>query len=94
MSTFDRELAAQAGVKAKHLARLLGVSRYTANNWLSGRRNPHDLLAKPVANFMQALNSAVDEGDLPLTDDTLLPEERSVRLMDIISARMDDDARS
>lgn len=88
--SFDRNLAVKAGVRAKHIQRLVGVSRYTANNWLSGRREPHDLLQKRVARFMQALTDAVAAGDLPIADDgTLLPEERSVALMHILRERME-----
>jgi len=87
--SFDRNTAIRAGVKAKHVARLLGVSRFTANNWLSGRRQPHDLIHRRVDLFEEALKEAIAAGELPITDDDMLPEERSVELMRILRTHME-----
>lgn len=86
--SFDIKLAEKAGVQSKHIARLLGVSRYTANNWLAGRRQPHDLIQGKVDEFMNAVQTAVDAGHLPVEGDGLLPEERSVRLLQILQDLM------
>jgi transcriptional regulator with XRE-family HTH domain len=87
--SFDRHVAIGAGVKSKHIARLLGVSRYTANNWLAGRRSPHDLIQDKVETFMTALNGAIADGQLPIVDEDLMPEEASVQLLQILQERMD-----
>lgn len=87
---FDKDLAVSVGVKSKHIARLCNVSRFTANNWLSGRRKPHDLLQDTVDTFMHALKGAVADGELPLpVDEDRMPEEESVELLNILQRRMD-----
>lgn len=86
---FNKDLAEQAGVRSKHIAKLVGVSRYTANSWLAKRHTPHAFLSARVSRFMAAVKGALDAGELPVEDTTLLPEEASVRLLQILQARMD-----
>lgn len=89
---FDIRLAERVGLKSKHIARLVGVSRYTANNWLSGRRQPHEFLQPRVDDLLSAVKQALENKELPLSHKLdLMPEERSVLLMQIIEQYMSAD---
>lgn len=77
-----------AGVKPRHVARLLGVSRVTASNWLRGATKPHSLVQTQVKLLFDAVSLAVNEGNLPVSD-KLPPDERSVKTVSVIKKYMD-----
>lgn len=75
---FNHELIQSAGVKPRHISRILGVSRVTASNWLRGVTRPHYLVAGKAAKLSRAVERAVADGALPVSDQ-LPVDERSVK---------------
>ena len=80
---FDYELVREAGVKPRHINRILGVSRVTASNWLRGVTKPHPLVKTQAAQLSQAVKLATEAGELPVSDQ-LPPDERSVKTVSIV----------
>ncbi|MBT7005050.1 MAG: hypothetical protein HOA06_10095 [Chloroflexi bacterium] len=78
MESFQFELLREAGVKPRHISRLLGVSRVTASNWLRGVTQPHHLIRASADELLSATRAAMEDGRLPVPDQLPL-EERSVR---------------
>ncbi len=56
----------QAGLRPKHLAHAIGVSRVTASLWLNGHGNPHVLLRKKVNDYADLVSKAIERGKLPI----------------------------
>lgn len=77
-----------AGVKPRHLSRLMGVSRVTASNWIRGATQPHPLVSAQVDVLFRAVSTALEEGALPVSD-KLPPEERSVKTLSTVKKYMD-----
>lgn len=74
-------------MQTRHIARILQVSRTTASNWLTGKRQPHILLSTQVDKFMRAVHAAVASGDLPPPPD-LPADERSAKVVAVIRHRL------
>lgn len=85
---FDPVKLRDAGLKPRHVAHLLGVSRVTASNWLRGVTAPHRLIQDRTEALAKAVQQAVDDKKLPVSD-KLLPEERSVRTVALVRRYMD-----
>jgi len=62
------ETLKQAGLRPKHIAPALGVSRVTASLWLNGHGNPHVLLRQKVSEFAELVNKAIRCGKLPIPE--------------------------
>lgn len=54
-----------AEIRTAELARLLGVCRQTASGWLHGQAVPHRLHSARVQAILDAVNLAVESGQLP-----------------------------
>jgi transcriptional regulator with XRE-family HTH domain len=80
---FDHNLFTQAGLKPRHVSRLVGVSRVTASNWLRGVAKPHKLIEDKTQLLQSAIKTALDDGDLPVSD-RLSAEEASVKTVAIV----------
>lgn len=74
MNNFDFSLIAQAGLTQQDVADYLGVSRVTINYWVQGRVDPHPWIKEDVGRFLAKLETAIDEGRLPVQ----LPDLREV----------------
>jgi hypothetical protein len=55
-----------AGITPGTLAKLLGVSRVTASQWMNGHANPHKLLTNRVERFLRMVALALEHKLLPL----------------------------
>jgi transcriptional regulator with XRE-family HTH domain len=53
------------GVTPKHLARLLGINRVTASNWVNGHSSPHPILHKKASKLLLAAQCASLDHSLP-----------------------------
>jgi len=80
---FDYELVREAGVKPRHISRILSISRVTASNWLRGVTKPHHLVKAQAAQLSQAVKLATEAEELPVSDQ-IPPEERSVKTVSIV----------
>ncbi len=56
----------RAGIGPGVLAKLMGVSRVTASQWVNGHAEPHRLLKERVDSLLTKVNYAVSHGRLPL----------------------------
>ena len=63
------EVLKDAGLTPSTIARLLNVSRVAVSLWVNGHSKPHSLLKRRVDKLLQAIQSAVDCNDLPLSED-------------------------
>ena len=79
LSTFTR-----AGLKLKEIAALVGVSHTTAGLWMRGQRSVHYLLEDKVSKTIEAVDEAVQNGELPLSA-TVPREDRLDRIKSIVT---------
>lgn len=81
----DFEPVRKARLTQGEFAKLVGVSRVTANTWLreSNPANPHRLLQFTVATQLQRIAEAVAVGMLPLPG-TVMRSEREKRLREVL----------
>ena len=84
---WDAKLVRSAGVRPKHIVRLLGVTRVTASNWMTGASRPHSLLADQATALMVAIREALEDKELPVSD-SLPPDEKSVKTLNIVRQRL------
>lgn len=84
---FNHTLLVEAGVKPRHITRLTGVSRVTASNWLRGATQPHHYMQDEATKIQDAVQKAVDDGKLPVSD-SMSTEERSVKTLAVIKRYM------
>lgn len=68
-----KKIAKASQLTVGELAKLLGVSRVTASNWINERSRPHSLHAARVAEIWERIERAVEERDLPLDIKTRQP---------------------
>lgn len=59
------EQAISAGIKPRHVAKILGISRVTASQWLNNHTEPHSLLRSRVKLLLESINKAVEDQKLP-----------------------------
>jgi transcriptional regulator with XRE-family HTH domain len=84
---FDVRLLEQAGLRPRHIQRILGVSRPTASQWMNGKKRPHVLLASKIEPFMAAVKRALEDGKLPCTED-IPRNERTTRVLSTLREYM------
>lgn len=65
----------KAGLRPKHLAPILGVSRVTASIWLNGHGQPHVLIRKKVDALAELVSKALAARKLPIPEDVSKTEE-------------------
>jgi len=63
------ELAKKANVLPHDVAKALGLNRITVSLWFNGHSKPHKLLADKVASLLDAIEKAVEAGELPISAD-------------------------
>ena len=84
---YDFELLREAGIKPRHIHRLIGVSRVTASNWLRGVTQPHALVKKKADLLVASVVAAMEDGKLPVPD-SLPADEKSVRTVATVKRYM------
>lgn len=62
----DFSLVKKAGIGVTHFARFCGVSRVSANLYLTNKVQPRGLYRKHVAQVLALIERALDKGLLPL----------------------------
>lgn len=71
------ELAKKADVLPHDFARALNINRITVSLWYNGHSKPHRLLADKVASLLDAIEKAVEAGELPISADVERRERRN-----------------
>jgi len=56
-----------AGITQGDLARLAGVSRLTANKWMTGKFKPHRLHGDKITTLVARIERRLQEGKLPVS---------------------------
>jgi hypothetical protein len=59
------EQAISAGIKPRHVAKILDISRVTASQWLNNHTLPHPLLRSRVKLLLDSVSKAVVDSKLP-----------------------------
>jgi hypothetical protein len=81
-------LLRHAGIKPRHVTRIIPVSRVTASNWLRGVSTPRQVTFRAIVDsLMQAARDAVDAKELPVPSD-MPADEKSVRTLATLKRRM------
>ena len=62
----DFTVIARGGLKQTEFSALVGVSRVTTNLWVRGKMSPHRFIKAKVAAVLAHLQSAIENGELPL----------------------------
>lgn len=78
------EVAKQARLRPSDIAKLLRISRITVSLWFNGHTQPHHFHSARVQRLLDAIQSAMDAGDLPVPlgvsrKDRALVIERAVK---------------
>ena len=63
---YDFTILAKAGITPGIAAKLVGVSRVTASQWVNGHASPHRLLGNKVHEFLRLVKLALEQKLLPL----------------------------
>lgn len=87
---YNFENVVTAGIKPRHVTRLVGVSRVTASNWLRGVTQPHHFVGPKAQALIDAVDSAIEAGELPVPHQ-LPPDEQSVRTVSVVRKYMESD---
>lgn len=82
------ETAVEAGLKPRHVTRLLNVSRVTASNWLRGVTQPHPFIQEKAQELLDAVSAALEDGALPVPHQ-MPPDEKSVKTLSIVRYYME-----
>ena len=63
------DVAKDAGVLPNEIAKHLGVHRVTVSSWFNGHNVPHRYLMERVEKLLDAIDAAVETGELPVPRD-------------------------
>lgn len=81
------ELAKKANVLPHDVAKALGLNRITVSLWFNGHSKPHRLLADKVSSLLDAIEKAVEAGELPISAD-VDRRERANEVQKVLSKHM------
>ncbi len=84
--TFDYKILKAAGLSKADISRLYGVSRQTVHNWFAGS-NVHVLIHAKVERVTNAINKAVEAGELPVELGKSVTD-RAKKITDIVKAHL------
>ena len=59
--------AKDAGLRQVELAKIAGVSRLTACNWMNGKGQPHALHRAKIVGLMDQVHECLQRGTLPVS---------------------------
>lgn len=77
------ERITEAHLLPSDVARLLNLSRVTVSRWLNGHSRPHQLHEYKVKRLLDAVDRAMDSGDLPVPHD-IKRSERAAYLTKVL----------
>lgn len=77
-----------AGLKPRHVARLLHVSRGTVSHWLNGRNPPNRWITEAVRTLAETVAKLVKDGKLPVRAGQLTPSEVDAKTYFLVAAAM------
>lgn len=72
----DFEIVTRAGLSQSEFGQLIGVSRLTAHNYMTGKTEPHKMIQGRVTKVVDLLTKLVVRGTLPTT---ISPRDRDAR---------------
>jgi len=75
-----------AGLKPRHVARLLHVSRGTVSHWLNGRNPPNRWITENVQALATTVAKLVEDGKLPVRAGQLTPSEVDAKTYFLVAA--------
>jgi predicted transcriptional regulator len=75
-----------AGLKPRHVARLLHVSRGTVSHWLNGRNPPNRWITEGVQALAATVAKLVEDGKLPVRAGQLTPSEVDAKTYFLVAA--------
>lgn len=81
------ETAKRAGLMPHDFAKMLKISRVTASLWFNGHNKPHRLLSGRVYKLLDAVERAVESGELPAPAD-LSREDRSKHIIRALAKQL------
>lgn len=85
------DVAKDAGVLPSDIAKHLGVHRVTVSSWFNGHNEPHRYLKDKVEKLLDAIDTAVETGELPVPRD-IRARERGKYVDRVISRYLREDA--
>jgi DNA-binding XRE family transcriptional regulator len=77
----------RAGLRQGEIGQLVGVTQTTVGLWMRGKRSPHFLIAPRIAPILSAVESAVDDGALPLKA-TVPREQRLAKIKRVVNKHL------
>jgi predicted transcriptional regulator len=77
-----------AGLKPRHVARLLHVSRSTVSHWLNGHNPPNRWITEDVRTLAETVAKLVKDGKLPVRAGQLTPTEVDAKTYFLVATAM------
>jgi hypothetical protein len=78
---WNSELFRQAGLRTRHVATYVPVTRETVSSWLNDRHEPAKQLTEQLQALQDAVEAAIEDGLLPITNRPDLSQaERDLRI--------------
>lgn len=87
------DVAKDAGILPSDVAKFLGVHRVTVSAWFNGHNEPHRYLQDKIDKLLDAVDAAVETGELPVPRD-IRPRERGTYVQNILRKRVGSEAQS
>ena len=88
---WDADLVRRAGLETRHIAKLMGIHKITASNWLNRDITPNRFLRDKVSRLMEALELGLEDGTLPAPTVEHLRLEADNELLSRVEQLMGDD---
>ncbi len=85
------DVAKDAGVLPNDIAKHLGVHRVTVSSWFNGHNEPHRYLKDRVDKLLDAIDAAVETGELPVPRD-IKARERGSYVDRVIAKHLGEEA--
>lgn len=84
------DVAKDAGILPNDIAKHLGVHRVTVSSWFNGHNEPHRYLKDKVEKLLDAIDAAVETGELPVPRD-IRARERGGYVDRVIAKHLGED---
>lgn len=85
------DVAKDAGILPNDIAKHLGVHRVTVSSWFNGHNEPHRYLKDKVEKLLDAIDAAVETGELPVPRD-IKARERGSYVDRVITKHLGEEA--
>lgn len=81
------DVVKQAGISVSDFARIAGVSRVSASQWMNGKVSPHVLHRRKIEQLLAAIKAGVDSEEFPVPGG-LTSAQRLKRVKQVIVQHM------